>query len=308
MRKLIYKDPKRADPKVIGQRIRDARERAGLTQTDLGTKVGTSQQTIEKIELGKVSRSSFIYPIYEVLGLTGAPLHNYDPAPRHGEIDFLGDTFRVRREYLGLDPSELAVLSTDFTAEEINAIETRGELSSSGPIEDRLYALDRLLSRLESREPLGEPLAPFNCNLSALPSVDARVPYFSMNAGKGLAFEGYISTPSSWGHNPPPNVFCLSTAPWVRGLAAGGDRIYARPILSAPARGRTIALAVKKRQRPHDVEVVLIGEIEKTDRKLYTLNLGGEETIEIDLSDWDISEILDGAWSYGTLQKLTAAK
>jgi transcriptional regulator with XRE-family HTH domain len=52
-----------------GEIIRRAREGRGWTQQDLAEKVGTKQQTIEKIELGKTKHSRFLVKIALELGL-----------------------------------------------------------------------------------------------------------------------------------------------------------------------------------------------------------------------------------------------
>lgn len=53
----------------LGDTIRAKREAAGLTQTELGERVGAKQQTIEKIELGKINHSSYLLPISMELGI-----------------------------------------------------------------------------------------------------------------------------------------------------------------------------------------------------------------------------------------------
>jgi phage repressor protein C with HTH and peptisase S24 domain len=55
-----------------GSHIRAARERMKLSQTALAEAVGTFQQTIEKIESGKVRHSRYIQPILEHLGLSSS--------------------------------------------------------------------------------------------------------------------------------------------------------------------------------------------------------------------------------------------
>ncbi|MET0925201.1 MAG: helix-turn-helix domain-containing protein [Xanthobacteraceae bacterium] len=59
-----------ADTPPIGQRIRAARETRGMTMAELGARAGTSKYTISKIELGKITDSSFLPPILEILGLS----------------------------------------------------------------------------------------------------------------------------------------------------------------------------------------------------------------------------------------------
>lgn len=49
--------------------IKRMREAAGLTQAELADKVGIAQQTIEKIENGKVSRTGYLREIAEALNV-----------------------------------------------------------------------------------------------------------------------------------------------------------------------------------------------------------------------------------------------
>lgn len=57
----------------MGDRIRAARESARMTQEGLAKEVGTFQQTIEKIESGKVQHSRYLNAILERLGLEVSP-------------------------------------------------------------------------------------------------------------------------------------------------------------------------------------------------------------------------------------------
>jgi transcriptional regulator with XRE-family HTH domain len=43
------------DDSTIGQRVREARERVGMTQTALGERLGWPRQTVSQIELGQRS-------------------------------------------------------------------------------------------------------------------------------------------------------------------------------------------------------------------------------------------------------------
>lgn len=49
------KDLKNSIPKLIGIRIKDLREKKGLTQTELAELVGKDRQYLYKIEKGKVT-------------------------------------------------------------------------------------------------------------------------------------------------------------------------------------------------------------------------------------------------------------
>lgn len=301
--KKTYKDSTRRDPKIIGQKIRVAREAREMTQAQLAEKVGTSQQTIEKIELGKVQRSSFIHPIFDVLGLRGAPIAGYNPAPRADEYQLDGESLRTRREFLGLEASEVAAI-TNLTVEDVEKTE-----NSLFPIHadhlERAIEVDRILSRLESEEPLGEPFVPFNYHLSALPSFNARVAYFTMNPDKGISFRGYIASPAHMPKGFIAGAFCIETAPWVSGIAAGGDRIYCRLDVNLWRwKQPLMVLAAKAGQAPADLDQIIVGDliqIDRTDCRLTGLN---REEIVLPLREWDCHVILDAAWSNDTFQKM----
>ena len=304
MRELPYKDPKKSDPIAIGHRIRAAREKLQMTQAQLADRVGTSQQTIEKIELGKVQRSSFIYPIYDVLGLRGAPLHNYDPAPKSDEFDFRGSTFKVRREFLGLEITELAAL-THLDASEIHAAE-----QNKGPVVpddlDRAIEIDRILSRLESEEPLGEPAAPHTYYLSALPSPAARTALFAMNTERGLTFKGYIPSPMSIPRMALGSSFCIETAAWATGLAAGGDRIYCRVDVNMWRwRSPLMVLATKVGQLHSDIDEILVGEVVEGTSAYTTISLGpGTDVLKLDPLIWNVAIVLDAVWSNESFKRI----
>jgi transcriptional regulator with XRE-family HTH domain len=59
-----------ADAPSIGQQIRAAREARGMTMAELGALAGTSKYTISKIELGKITDSSYLPRILEILELS----------------------------------------------------------------------------------------------------------------------------------------------------------------------------------------------------------------------------------------------
>lgn len=55
----------------IGDRVRAGREALGISQAGLAQRVGTSQQTIDRIERGETTHSRYIVPIMSILeGLT----------------------------------------------------------------------------------------------------------------------------------------------------------------------------------------------------------------------------------------------
>ena len=53
----------------IGDRVRKARKKNGLTQQQLGELIGTSQQAIFKIENGGTYTTSYLIPIAKCLGV-----------------------------------------------------------------------------------------------------------------------------------------------------------------------------------------------------------------------------------------------
>jgi transcriptional regulator with XRE-family HTH domain len=63
--------------------IKGAREAKGLSQPQLAKRVGTKQQTIDKIETGKIKHSSFLPAIAVELGIPVARVLR----PRGGERD-----------------------------------------------------------------------------------------------------------------------------------------------------------------------------------------------------------------------------
>lgn len=77
-----------------GSSIRAAREAKGMSQADLAEKIGTVQQTIDKIENGKIARTSYLPEIYQVLGIGGK--------------ETVGAGLNRRRLQTGLSMDELA--------------------------------------------------------------------------------------------------------------------------------------------------------------------------------------------------------
>lgn len=57
--------------KTLGQRIREAREAAGLTQTELADKIGSEQTRISEIERGQhVPQIARLFLLADALGVT----------------------------------------------------------------------------------------------------------------------------------------------------------------------------------------------------------------------------------------------
>ena len=68
---------------ILADRLRTAREAAGLSQTELARRAGVSQQTIDKIERGLSQRSRYIVEIAAELKVSAAYLRGLtdDPTP-----------------------------------------------------------------------------------------------------------------------------------------------------------------------------------------------------------------------------------
>nr|WP_244947712.1 helix-turn-helix transcriptional regulator [Azospirillum baldaniorum] len=68
---------------MLADRLRTAREAAGLSQTELARRAGVSQQTIDKIERGLSQRSRYIVEIAAELKVSAAYLRGLtdDPTP-----------------------------------------------------------------------------------------------------------------------------------------------------------------------------------------------------------------------------------
>jgi Predicted transcription factor, homolog of eukaryotic MBF1 len=59
----------------IGARIRYAREKSGRSQQDIAQQLGISQNSVQKIENGKVGRSRYVTKLWELVGLDAAELN-----------------------------------------------------------------------------------------------------------------------------------------------------------------------------------------------------------------------------------------
>ncbi|WP_431854332.1 helix-turn-helix domain-containing protein [Azospirillum sp.] len=68
---------------IVGQRLRAVREKANLSQAELAGRVGTSQQTIDKIERGLTKHPRFVVEIADALNVRAAYLKGLtdDPTP-----------------------------------------------------------------------------------------------------------------------------------------------------------------------------------------------------------------------------------
>lgn len=59
-----------AAPKTIAAQIREERERRGWSQAELARRVGTTQQTVDRLERGQTAFSRITAPVLEALGIT----------------------------------------------------------------------------------------------------------------------------------------------------------------------------------------------------------------------------------------------
>lgn len=66
-----------------------AREAKGLSQREVGQKVGTSQNVVSLIESGKVESSSFVLPISRLLGISPPQFHESDEQRQWVELGHL---------------------------------------------------------------------------------------------------------------------------------------------------------------------------------------------------------------------------
>jgi len=69
---------------TLGDKIRAAREAAGLTQEELGKKCGTTKQTIYKYEIGKITNIPLdrLEKIADIVGVTTTSLLGWQPEER----------------------------------------------------------------------------------------------------------------------------------------------------------------------------------------------------------------------------------
>ena len=84
---------------AIGARIRYAREQAGRSQQDIARQLGISQNSVQKIENGKVGRSRYVTQLWQLVGLDVSELNpafkpNLPPPPA---IGFAGSPVILKR-------------------------------------------------------------------------------------------------------------------------------------------------------------------------------------------------------------------
>lgn len=88
------------DSKDIGQTIKAAREKRGLSQAQLGALIGVKQASIFAIEAGETARSKFLPEIIKELGIApgdvGLPSNTPTPSSFSGGIAPVGDQYGPR--------------------------------------------------------------------------------------------------------------------------------------------------------------------------------------------------------------------
>lgn len=96
--------------RTLGERIREARERMGMTQQQLGDAVGAARETVGNWELGTTSPRNKLGKLREILGddLDGTVTP---------EIDTAGVLLKIDPDaYEGMDPIDRARAEAEATA------------------------------------------------------------------------------------------------------------------------------------------------------------------------------------------------
>ena len=265
---------RRPTPKEIGARVRKAREAKGWTQARLAREIHTTQQTIEKIELGKVRRTSFLTEIYEALGARteiGAVVKVPGPEPRFvalpgpqplfgwfPKVDKLnGAHFRVRRETLGLAIADLADVA-GVSSEVVQEIEstTEGYLNWASP---HVLSVAAALDRVEWPDPSGQQTASPGYAFSALPSGDLDVPFFAMGPKRGIVFQYFGPLPSLL-----PRLrgfFCLTAGNWGKGMMTEGERYYCLPLKEPEKKLPARVVIYGSRTAPQEISEIICGDL-----------------------------------------------
>ena len=83
----------------LGQRIKEARERLGMTQTELGRKIGMSKAALHALEKRDAQSSARVYELAKVLGtspeylLTGQHRKDTIPPPEADALEVTNSPF-----------------------------------------------------------------------------------------------------------------------------------------------------------------------------------------------------------------------
>lgn len=82
---------------TIGERIKAARESANLTQEELGSKCGTTKQTIYKYEIGKVTNIPLdrLEKIAEAVGVSAAYLMGWNDEQGNAQLNNHKNVVRI---------------------------------------------------------------------------------------------------------------------------------------------------------------------------------------------------------------------
>lgn len=82
---------------TIGERIKAARESANLTQEELGSKCGTTKQTIYKYEIGKVTNIPLdrLEKIAEAVGVSAAYLMGWNDEQGNAQLNNRKNVVRI---------------------------------------------------------------------------------------------------------------------------------------------------------------------------------------------------------------------
>ena len=82
---------------TIGERIKAARESANLTQEELGSKCGTTKQTIYKYEIGKVTNIPLdrLEKIAEAVGVSAAYLMGWNDEQQNAQHNNRKNVVRI---------------------------------------------------------------------------------------------------------------------------------------------------------------------------------------------------------------------
>ncbi|TFV71695.1 XRE family transcriptional regulator [Bradyrhizobium frederickii] len=292
------RDQTRPTPEAVGAKIRKAREALGWTQSRLADLVGTTQQTIEKIEAGKVKRTSYLHDILTALNLPPERDIFVKQFPVfHGFIRNVGgEHLRIRRETRGLEIQELAALA-GVSPEAIQALETSQDNNVMDPPSPHFgvaQAVDRALRRLERRDPAGEPSSAPGDIVAALPSGELDFPYFRMGETKGIFFDYF--GPPPWDIPRVRGYFGLSVSNWIRGSynfkpIKAGARFYARPFRDPPSEPVHV-IAHRANTHPAAIDHVFIGLMIAVNDESATLQLtetGSPLVLPVD--DWNFSQV-----------------
>lgn len=109
-----------AQSSLVGERIREERERAGLTQTDLGKLVGVTQQSVQKWERGGNITAKRLERVADALHLPvgvllGEPINSVYISHTEGDLAVADAVERLAEVARGIDLIQrLSVPSGDF--------------------------------------------------------------------------------------------------------------------------------------------------------------------------------------------------